>query len=70
MNTPYMPYILAHTFMLHLRRNNLGDALTSIDRVIQKAKEQKKVEDHEGYIEFYLKKVQLLVKMKKYDEAE
>jgi hypothetical protein len=71
MNTKYMPYILAHTFMFHLRRNNLTDALASIDRVIAcKLKNENSVQVHEGYIEFYLKKVQLLIKMKRLGEAD
>jgi hypothetical protein len=57
--------------MFHLRRNNLTDALASIDRVIAcKLKNENNAEVHEGYIEFYLKKVQLLIKMKRLEEAD
>jgi hypothetical protein len=33
-------------------------------------KHKENAEVHEGYIEFYLKKVQLLIKMKKFKEAD
>jgi hypothetical protein len=57
MKTKYAPYIMMHSFLFHLRRNCLADALAQIDRAIQlKLEFENHNKDHEALIDFYMKK--------------
>lgn len=57
MKTKYASYIMMHSFLFHLRRNCLSDALSQIDRAIQlKLEFEDSNRDHESLIDLYLKK--------------
>lgn len=71
LKTKHTPKILSHSFMFHLRRNNLTEALGQIDRAINLKKERENgVEIHIDYVDFYLKRAQIMAKMRRYEEAE
>jgi hypothetical protein len=57
MKNKWAPYIMMHSFLFHLRRNCLSDALSQIDRAIQmKLENEGGNKEHEGLIDFYLKR--------------